>query len=351
MNKYLAGIVLMFLLFSCSKGPKTKPDNNKPVTPKTFTVSTLVGSTNPYKFNWPSGIIFAANGYLYVTDTFDQTIMQVTSDGTVYQLSGSYHGPGSNDGGSARYTEPTGIYLDKATGAFYISDSENEKIRKIRADGVVTTYAGTGYFGADNGPTHSATFFSPQGLIMDASGNLYICDQRNGLIRKISSDGTTVSTFAGNGTLGLMDGAGSAAEFHDPWGIAIDKAGNLYVADALNNAIRKITPGGVVSTLAGNGTTGTTDGTGAAAKFNHPAGIAINSDGDLYVTDEFNNSIRKITAAGVVTTVAGKGAAGLKDGVGLDAEFNNPIGITIDSDGNLYVVDSMNNAIRKITIK
>ena len=185
---------------------------------------------------------------------------------------------------------------------------------------------------------------------MDGSGNLYVADASNNRIRLITTNGT-VSTFAGSGTAALIDGTGTAASFYYPYGIAIDAAGNLYVADERNNAIRKITSSGVVTTLAGSGSVGSADGTGAAASFSNPTGVAVDSAGNIYVTDVGNNEIRKITPAAVVTTVAGSAKSGFADGTGAAAEFEYPYGLSIDPKGNIYVSDQGNEKIRKITIQ
>jgi sugar lactone lactonase YvrE len=218
----------------------------------------------------------------------------------------------------------------------------------------VTVFAGSGTLGGSDGTGVSAEFGDPSGLALDGSGNLYVADQNNAMIRKITS-AAVVTTLAGSlDNYGYADGAGSGAKFFGPTGVAVDAAGNIYVADETNNDIRKITPGGVVTTLAG-GTEGYADGTGAAAQFWSPSAIAVDGAGNLYVTDTYNQRIRKITPAGAVSTIAGSGPTGpgnggFADGAGTtQALFNSPSGIAVDPAGNLYVADFNNSKIRKIS--
>ncbi|WP_448702279.1 NHL repeat-containing protein [Mucilaginibacter sp. AW1-3] len=215
---------------------------------------------------------------------------------------------------------------------------------------VVTTFAGSLTAGFTNGTGTGAQFNTPKGIAVDASGNLYIADSFNNAIRKVTTGGV-VTTLAGNGTLGYVDDTGANAQFYAPQGVVADANGNVYVADYGNNIIRKITAAGVVSTLAGSGTPGYADGTGKGSAFKSPRGMAVDGNGNLYVADYGNNVIRKITSAGVVTTLAGYAAGGYVDSIGTTAAFRNPAGITIDATGaNLYVADQGNHAIRKIVI-
>ncbi|WP_412850405.1 T9SS type A sorting domain-containing protein [Chryseobacterium sp. PMSZPI] len=209
----------------------------------------------------------------------------------------------------------------------------------------VTTFAGSTE-GNANGTGTTAQFSNPMGICKDAAGNLYVADTYNRSIRKITPQGQ-VTTLAGSGTYGNADGAGTAAQFGRPTGITVDNAGNVYVVDTSNERIRKITPQGLVTTLAGS-SAGYAEGTGAAAQFNRPEGIAVDTAGNLYVADTDNNRIRKITPQGQVTTLAG-GTYGYADGPGATARFINPYGITIDADGNLYLTDMGYARIRKIT--
>ncbi|MDR2208342.1 MAG: hypothetical protein LBE22_05145, partial [Azoarcus sp.] len=227
---------------------------------------------------------------------------------------------------------------ETTTGVATQDRGESAKVAKV------STLAG-GEEGFADGVGGEAKFYWPFGITSDAAGNLYVADGGNHRIRKITPAGE-VSTLAG-GEEGFADGVGSDAEFDHPSGIAIDAAGNLYVADGGNHRIRKITPAGEVSTLAG-GEEGFADGVGSDAKFEHPFGITVDAAGRLYVADTANDRIRKITPAGVVSTLAG-GELGFADGVGSNAKFSRPFGITSDAAGNLYVADTVNNRIRKIT--
>lgn len=215
----------------------------------------------------------------------------------------------------------------------------------------INTFAGlAGSAGSANGTT-AARFNQPHDLTVDATGNVYVVEMGNDVVRKITPSGN-VSTLAGlAGNPGLVDGSGSAARFNNPWGVCLDTNGNLFVADAFNHSIRRITPGGVVTTFAGTlGVSGSADGTGAAARFNWPRDIVIDPSGNLFVADFSNHTIRMITPAGVVTTIAGRaGFAGNMDGTGTSALFNNPSTLALDPMGNLFVAEELNHTIRKMT--
>ncbi len=271
-------------------------------------------------------------------------------------------------GSAARFFGPSGLVAD-SSGGIYVADALNNTIRRISSAGGVTTFAGGNINEITNLPdrgyadgTGRGALFSfgvgetgrsgARTLGLDSAGNLYVADTLNHVIRKLTPAGV-VTTLAGSaGNSGSADGAGVAAQFSSPYGVAVDGAGNVYVADAGNNTIRKVTPAGVVSTLAGRdgANSGSTDGSGANARFNNPGGIAADAAGNLYVCDTNNHTVRKVTPAGGVTTLAGSaGARGSSDGLGLNARVNGPTGIAVDGAGNVYVSDTGNGTIRKIT--
>jgi len=283
-----------------------------------------------------------------LTPTNTGGVVPATIYGQVTTLAGSGSW-GANDGigTSASFNSPYGLTLD-AIGNVYVADYGNHKIRIITPTGTVSTLAGSGIAGATNATGIAASFYYPHGVAVDALGNVFVADYYNHKIRKISALGV-VSTFAGSGAPSSTDGMGTGASFHFPAGITIDGFGNLYVVDYASHKIRKITPSGVVSTLAGNGTAGTTDGIGTAAKFNYPYGIAVDNSGNEYVADSSNHKIRKISSSGVVSTFAGSGIAGSLDGLGIAAGFDNPTGIVINTNGNIYIADRSNSKIRIIS--
>jgi sugar lactone lactonase YvrE len=249
-------------------------------------------------------------------------------------------------GSGATFNNPKAVTAD-ADGNVYVCDTDNRVIRKITPAGVVTTFAGGGPGSTTNGTGTAASFQEPIGITIDASGNLYVADRTTGLIRKITP-AAVVTTFAGGGSGSGTNGTGTAASFAGPVGLATDKNGNIYVAEESGCRIRKITPSAVVSTLAGSGTQGTADGTGTAASFTDAYGIGVSPNGNVYVASGVSNTIRKITPAGVVTTFAGSATDGETDGTGTAATFGIPTGVAVDNNGNLYVSE-LGNHIRKIT--
>jgi sugar lactone lactonase YvrE len=307
-------------------------------------------------FFYPNGIAVDASGNVYVADFFNSAIRKITSAGAVTTWAGSItrtSGAKDASGTMALFSYPQGIAVD-TLGTVYVADTSNHAIRKISAAAVVTTWAGSASgtgSGAVNETGAAARFNYPSGIAADAAGTLYIADSINQVIRKITATGV-VSTIAGTvGENGSTDGMGLAAKFTDPTGVALDNAGNLYVADRGNSVIRKITVTGVISTLAGSANeTGSLNGVGTAARFEHPNDIAVDDAGNVYVADTRNSAIRKISTDGVVTTIAGlAGVNGKDDGNGSVARFDNPYGIAVDGAGNLYVADTFNGAVRKIT--
>ena len=311
------------------------------------------------RFFGPSGVAMDGDGNLYVSDSGNHTIRKITPAGVVTTLAGksgvatpsTNTGTTDGTGSAARFNTPVSLALDGA-GNVYVSDQLNHTIRKITPAGAVTTWAGkAGESGVANGTGAAARFNLPFGVAAESDGTLYVADMANHAIRKITPAGA-VTTFAGLPVgKGSVDGAGEFARFDTPYGVAVDGDGNIYVADTENSTIRKITPAGAVTTVAGQaGVVGAVDGTGSAARFNKPAGVTVDGSGNIYVADTKNHSIRKITPAGVVTTPAGlPGVAGSADGTGAAARFNEPYGIAAGGDGTLYVADTNNHLIRKIS--
>ena len=319
----------------------------------TLSVEQAAGTTSTARFNNPYHLELDSADNLFIVDGVNQTIRKITPANVVTTVAGLPGATGSADGtgAAARFNNPFGIAIG-ATDELYIGDVSNNTIRKVTTAALVSTLAGLApNSGAVDDTGAAARFYNPGGLAVDGAGNVYVADKANHTIRKVTPAGV-VTTVAGlAGTPGSADGTGSAARFYYPEDIAIDGAGILYVADSYNNAIRKI-ESGVVTTLAG--TAGApaayTDGTGSAARFSNPRSLALDSAGNLYVADTSAHTIRKVTPAGVVTTFAGgAGIFGYSDSTGTGARFALPSGVATDSLDNVYVADTYYCVIRKIT--
>jgi sugar lactone lactonase YvrE len=377
-------------------------DRIRKITPD-GTVSTIAGST---QFNHPYDVAVDGSGDLFVTDTFNYVVRKISPDETVSTIAGTVNMPGAADGvgaaarfgalfsivvdptgnlftidddagtlrriapdgtvttvaggtapyqyhdgigNDASFVAPFGLTFDRVSGAVFIADFGVNAIRRFDpATAAVTTYAGSVTTpGFTDGPALDARFNFPRVAVSDSLGNLFVT--QSDAIRKITPAGV-VSTFAGDSqNPGFADGTGSAARFMFPFGLAVDAHDNLYVADSANYVIRKITPAAVVTTVAGTaGQSGSVDATGAGARFNYPTNLAFDASGNLFITDPYANTVRKMDPSGVVTTFAGTGQQGSADGVAANASFYIPYDLAFDSSGSLYVTDVGNGAIRKI---
>jgi sugar lactone lactonase YvrE len=315
----------------------------------TAVVSTIAGSNTPgfagdgasgasafngVQFNNPAGVaVFSgvSGTSVYVSDSYNFRIRKL-----FYGISPLQNSVSTLAGGQqTQFNLPAGIAVD-ASGNVYVADQFNFRIQKITSGGTVSTLTANG--------------FKPADVAVDVSGNVYVADIANHRILKVSPDGSSVTTLAGSGTAGFTEGNGTAAQFSSPSGVAVDKDGNVYVADAGNFRIRKITPAGAVSTLAGS-TKGFVNGTGSAAQFSEPLDVTVDASGNVYVADAGSIScIRKITSAGVVTTVAGNGAPGYADGT-TGTKFDKPVAVAVNAFGNVYVADLNNQRIRLVAFE
>ena len=312
------------------------------------------GAGSLAQFRLPNSVAVDSAGNVYVADTANNVIRKIAPTGVVSTLAGvsGIHGSADGTGGNARFWAPFGIAVD-GSGNVFVADTANNTIRKITPNGAVSTLAGlAGHPGSKDGLRANAQFRNPWGVAVDGMGNVFVADMSNDTIRKITPAGM-VSTLAGQaGMSGGLNGVGAGAQFNNPFAVAVDGADNVYVSDSANDTIRKITSSGVASTVAGMpGYAGNADGNGNDARFWNPQGLVVDGAGNIYVADTGNNTVRKITPMGVVTTLAGlAGASGAADGVGVDARFNSPGGMAVDRRGNIYVADTNNHVVRKIAI-
>lgn len=314
------------------------------------------GTGSAVGFRYPAGLALHPDGTLLVADQQNHRIRRMTLDGVVTTFAG-LGTAGTTNGAtdSARFNTPIDVAAD-ASGSVYVADLYNRVIRKIDVSGQVSTFAG----GMGTAPAHldgtgtNARFGSPEGIAVDASGSVYVADSHFHRIRKISPQGE-VTTLAGTGESGFADGdAQTEAKFNQPYDVVVDASGKVYVLDRQNARVRVIGLDGQVSTLAGSGQEGHQDGAGASATFNKPVGLALGPDGHVYVADGENHRIRRIAADGTVSTVAGNGEFGLASGwgysprVALTTPMKNPRGLVVTASGSLYVSELWNHVIRRL---
>ena len=325
------------------------------------------GPATSASLSWPSSVAVDAAGNLYITDQGNGRIRKVSPSGMISTAAGSGQGGFTGDGGPATLASlwrPTGVAVD-AAGSLYIADQLNNRIRKVSPSGIISTLAGNGGSKSlgDGGPATSAVLKSPQGVAADAAGNLYIADSANNRARKVDPSGT-ITTVAGNGVGGFSGDGGpaTAASLYGPAGVAVDAAANLYVADGqINGRIRKVSLSGIIATVAGGGPLPVSGypspgdgGPATRASLCNPSGVAVDAAGSLYIAAVCDNSIRKVSASGIIDTVAGMGAG---QGVGFSGDggpatsalLSSPVGVAVDAASNLYIADSGNQRIRRVS--
>ncbi|MGW2492599.1 NHL domain-containing protein [Streptomyces sp. NPDC001606] len=310
------------------------------------------------QLNRPYGIAVDSTGTIYVADHGNHRVRKITTDGKISTVAGTGAAGFKGDGGpaaAAQLNYPREVAVDKA-GAVYIADTNNHRIRKVTADGKISTVAGTGAAGfrGDGGPATAAQLNLPLGVAVDSTGALYIAEYYNHRVRKVTADGV-ISTVAGTGAAGFRGDGGPAvsAQLNGPHGVVVDGAGDLYIADQANHRIRKVTADGKIGTVAGTGIAGFSgdDGPAVSTKLNSPVGVAVDSAGTLYICDYGNHRVRKVTADGKIGTVAGTGTPGYggEGGPAASAQMNGPRKVAVDCVDTLYITDHLNNRIRKVT--
>jgi sugar lactone lactonase YvrE len=309
------------------------------------------------QLNYPYGIALDGTGALYFSDHGNHRIRKISAGGTISTIAGTgtagYRGD-SGPAASAQLNWPRDVAVDDA-GTVYIVDSSNHRVRRITADGTISTVAGTGRagFGGDGGPAASAQLNVPFGLAVSSTGVLYIAEYNNNRVRRVTPDGK-ISTVAGTGIAGSAGDGGPAvsAQLNRPQAVAVDESGNLYIADSHNHRVRMVAADGTISTVAGTGAAGFggDDGPATAAQLNCPLGLAVGGGGVLYFSDHHNHRVRMVAADGTISTVAGTGAAGFggDDGPATAAQLNNPVGLAVSRAGALHIADHVNHRLRRV---
>jgi uncharacterized protein (TIGR03437 family) len=303
----------------------------------------------------PRAVATDAAGNVYVADTQNHRVRKVTRSGIITAFAGSGQLGSSGDGGqaaTASMNEPRGVAVD-AAGNVYISDSQNHRIRKVTPAGIISTFAGTGDedYGGDGGPAAAAKLNFPVGVVVDASGDLYIADTNNHRIRKVAASTGTITTVAGSGAPGFSGDGGQAisAKLNSPAGVTVDSAGNLFIVDQGNHRVRKVALDGTISTVAGTGTAGFNGDNISAvtAHLNQPRLLTVDAAGNLYIADQSNHRIRKVSTNGTISTIAGTGTSGAggEGGAATNAQLSFPTGVALDNAGNLYIADGGNHRV------
>lgn len=309
------------------------------------------GDVSVARFNYPRGMAIDAQDNIYVADELNHCIRRISSGGTVVTFAGSgISGHADGDPSLAKFKNPYDVAVDEINGYYYVADKGNHCIRTMSLSGYVTTLAGIpSTIGYVDAPGAAARFNNPTSIAVEGElANIYVTDAGNHCVRKIDFT-NVVTTFAGTNVLGQLDGNGTAARFSYPMGITLDSAGFLYLTDKDNHNVRRISLGGTVITVAGTGVAGWVDGQGTIAQFDSPTGV-IAEKGNLFVCDFFNNRIRNVSPGKLVSTIAGDGTIGFGDGPGDQAKFKFPADMVVNSEGDYFVSDAGNHSIRKIVI-
>ena len=311
------------------------------------------------RLNSPHGVAVDGAGNVYVADNWNHRIRKVDPSGTTATIAGTGVSGFSGDGGpavQARLNSPHGVAVDGA-GNVYVADNWNHRIRKVDPSGTTATIAGTGVsgFSGDGGPAVQARLNSPHGVAVDGAGDVYVADTNNHRLRRVDSSGTT-ATIAGTGVSGFSGDGGPAvqAQLNLPHGVAVDGSGNVFIADTNNHRIRKVDSSGTITTIAGTGVSGFSGDGGPAvqAQLNLPHGVAVDGSGNVFIADTNNHRIRKVDSSGTITTIAGTGVSGFSGdgGPAVQAQLNLPHGVAVDGSGNVFIADTNNHRIFKLPL-